>query len=208
MTIRALAMPWAAPGDRVFSLPRDLLVTMALGEDPPEVPALFDVRRGKATAAEKIDGGPVDRIVTELAGGFRVARVHAAAASMLRPGSRHRGYDAAEQFSGMARSFILRLPAGAPVGRIAQTLAQISTVASACPNYVAVTPFDERRDPVAYADPQGEEAHAPRSLIRAPQALRHEPGDPAVLVGLVDSGSRSIIPRSRAGFAPVTIPSK
>jgi subtilisin family serine protease len=209
MTIRALAMPWAAPGDRVFSLPRDILVTMALGEDPIGVPALFDVRRGQAKAAETIDGGPVDRIVGEMAGAFRAARVHSAAASITTPGKRHCGYDTAEQISGLARSFLLRVPAGAPVGRIAQTLAQLSTVASASPNYVAVTPFNVRPAPVGFADPQGEEALGPRALIRAPEALRHEPGDPAVLVGLVDSGVAlnhpEISGKLRAGYDTVQV---
>jgi subtilisin family serine protease len=207
MTIRALGMPWAAPGDRVFSMPHDVLVTMALGEDPAGVPTLFDVRRGQAEAADKIDGGPLDRIVGELAGAFRAARVHAAAASLGTPGKRHIGYNAAEQVCGLARSFILRLPAGSPVGRIAQTLAQISTVTSASPNYVAVTPFDRLSSVAELADPRGEEALAPRAMVRAPEALRHEPGDPAVLVGLIDSGVAldhpEIAGKLRAGYDTV-----
>ena len=207
MTIRALAMPWAAPGDRVFSMPRDLLITMALGEDPARVPALFDVRRGQAKAVESIDGGPIDRIVCELAGTFRAARVHSAAASITLPGKRHCGYSAAEQVSGLARTFLLRVPAGAAVGRIAQTLAQLSTVTSASPNYVAVTPFDMRPDPVGFADPQGKDALQPRMLIRAPEALSYEPGDPAVLIGLVDSGVAldhpEIAGKMRAGYDTV-----
>jgi subtilisin family serine protease len=207
VTIRALAMPWAAPGDRVFSLPRDVLVTMALGEDPAGVPALFDVRRGRARAVEKIDGGPVDRIVGELAGTFRAVRVHASAASIATPRSRPLGYNAAEQVSGVARSFLLRVPAGAPVGRIAQALAQLSTVVSASPNYVAVTPFDMRQDRAGFADPKDEQAMRARELIRAPEALRYEPGDAAVLIGLVDSGVAldhpEISGRLRAGYDTV-----
>lgn len=207
MTIRALAMPWAAPGDRVFSLPRDVLVTMALGEDPAGVPALFDVRRNQARAAATIDGGAVDRIVGDMAGGFRAARVHAAAASLGKPGQRHCGYDAEEQVSGLARSFLLRVPAGAPVGLIAQSLSQLSTVASASPNYVAVTPFDMRPDPATFADPGDAAALAPRAMIRAPEALKREPGDPAVLVGLVDSGVAldhpEVAGKLRAGYDTV-----
>ena len=207
MTIRALAMPWAAPGDRVFSLRRDLLLTMALGEDPPGIPARADVMRGRATAAETIDGGPVDRILSELAGRFRAVRVHAAAASIS--SARKRGYDynAAEQVTGVARNFLLRVPAGAPIGRIAQELAQISTVAWASPNYVAVTPFDSRREPAGLADPKDAQAMKARTLIRAPEALRYEPGDAAVLVGLVDSGVAPRHPeintKLRAGYDTV-----
>ena len=207
MTIRALAMPWAAPGDRVFSLPRDVLITMALGEDPADVPALFDVRRGQAQAVTKIDGGPIDRIVGRLAGGFRAARVHAAAASITSPGRRHCNYDAAEQVSGLARSFILRVPHGAPIGELALELGQVATVTSASPNYVAVTPFDMRPDPATFIDPSDEAAMAPRAMVRAPEALRFEPGDPVVLIGLVDSGVALDHPeiqgRMRAGYDTV-----
>ena len=48
---------------------------------------------------------------------------------------------------------------------------------------------------------------APRALIRAAEALRHEPGDPAVLVGLVDSGVAldhpEVVGKFRAGLDTV-----
>jgi len=188
MTIRALAMPWAIPGDRVYSTPRDVLVTMSLGEDPSHIPSLYDVRRGHAKAESSIDGGPVDRIVDELAGGFKVTRVHSSAASINSSGKRHLGFNAAEQACGLARTFLLRVPTGSPTGRIAQTLSQLPTVRSASPNYVAVTPFNIEPHPSAFVDPHGEDALKPRELIHATEALHFEPGDPAVLVGLVDSG--------------------
>ncbi len=209
MTIRALGMPWATPGDRVYSLPRDVLVTMALGEDPEHIPARLDVRSGQAEAADRIDGGPVDRIVRKLAGGAKVARVHVAAASIDSPGRRHCGYDVAEQVSGLARSFILRVPEGTPVGPLALALAEVSTVASASPNYVAVTPFEIAPSVDRAADLELDDALAPRALVRAPEALRHEPGDPAVLVGVVDSGVAFDHPETagklRAGYDTVQI---
>jgi subtilisin family serine protease len=211
MTARALAMPWAEPGDRVFSLPRDILVTMALGEAPPNIPALFDVRRGQSKAKEMLDGGPIDRIVGELAGGFRVARVHSAAASFAQPGKRHLGFNTAEQVSGLARSFILRVQLGAPIGRIAKTLAQLSTVSSASPNYVAVTPFNIHPGHQQFADPESDEALKPRALIHAAEALKMEQGDAAVLVGLVDSGVALNHPeikgKMRSGFDTVQMDS-
>lgn len=207
MTIRSLAMPWALPGDRVFSRPRDVLITVALGEDPAEVPTVFDVRRGRAQPVTSLDGGAIDSIVKRYAGNGRYARVHAAAASLGRVGAQHRGFDAAEQVSGLARSFIIKVPAGAPVGVLAQALSQVATITSASPNYVAVTPFDAAPDKAAFADPQGQTALAPRQIIRASEALAQEPGDPAVLVGLVDSGVARAHPevagRLRSGFDTV-----
>ena len=211
MTIRALAMPWAAPGDRVYSRPCDVLVTLALGEDPANVPSVFDVRRGRAKPVESLDGGPIDSVVRRYAGGARAARVHVSAASLGhenndRDGG-HRGFDAAEQISGLARSFLLRLPAGSPVGVLAQALSQLATVTSASPNYVVVTPFDAAPARQSFADPQGQSALAPRALVRAAEALRHEPGDPAMLIGLVDSGVAldhpEIAGRLRSGYDTV-----
>jgi subtilisin family serine protease len=207
MTIRALAMPWALPGDRTFSRPRDVLFTVALGEDPVEVPTVFDVRRNRLPPATSLDGGAIDSIVKRYAGNGRYARVHAAAASLGRPGARHRGYDAAEQVCGLSRSFILKVPYGAPVGALAQALSQVATITSASPNYVAVTPFDAAPPRDAFLDPRGETALAPRQLIRATEALGREPGDPAVLIGLVDSGVARAHPeiagRLRSGFDTV-----
>jgi subtilisin family serine protease len=207
MTIRSLAMPWALPGDRVFSRPRDVLITVALGEDPAEVPTVFDVRRGRAQPVTTLDGGAIDSIVKRYAGNGRYARVHAAAASLGKAGAQHRGFDAAEQVSGLARSFIIKVPAGAPVGTLAQALSQVATITSASPNYVAVTPFDMAPDKAAFVDPQGPTALQPRQIIRASEALAIEPGDPAVLVGLVDSGIAGAHPevagRLRGGFDTV-----
>lgn len=209
MTIRALAMPWAAPGDRVFSLPGSLLVTLALGEAPDAIPSLFDVRRGRAQAATKIDGGAVDRIIRHYAGETKVARIHAAAASLASPGRRHCRFDAAEEVSGLARSFIVQVRPGTPVGILARSLAQVSTVSSASPNYVAVTPFEMPAAHGLEADPEGDDAWAPREMIRAAEALAYEPGDAATLVGLVDSGVAldhpEIAGKMRAGFDTVQL---
>ena len=78
MTIRKLAMPWAAPGDRTYCLPTSFLVTLQLGEATDSVPALVDVRGGYARAATGLDGGALDRMTTGYGAGesgIRYARV-------------------------------------------------------------------------------------------------------------------------------------
>lgn len=204
MTIRSVGMSWAAPGERVFCLPRDLLLTMALGEDPAAVPTRADVYAGRAQPAKTMDGGAVDRIVKAVAGDVTIARVHGAAASLGKPGARHTGYNAAEQMTGLARTFLLRVPEGTPVGELALQLSQLATVSAASPNYVAATPFDSHPHAAAFADPHGEDALAPRVLIHAAEALKAEPGDPSVMVGLVDSGvvldHPEIAGKLRAGY--------
>ncbi len=205
MTIRSLALPWAAPGERTYCLPGSVLMTLALGEAPDAIPSMFDIRRGHSMPATAIDGGAVDRIVRRFAGDTHIARVHAAAASWFTPGKRHCHFDEVEQMSGLARTFLIKVTPGTAIGALAQALAQIPTVTSASPNYVAVSPLDAGT-PIA-VDPDSDAAWSPRAMIRAPEALAYEPGDAATLIGLVDSGVAldhpEVAGRLRTGFDTV-----
>lgn len=185
MTMRRLATPWASPGDRQFSLPTSLILKMGLGEAPENIPYIRDVSRKVMAAATSIDGGAVDRIANEHSGGFRCARLFSSAAHSHQPGQAHCDFDGVEQATGLARTFILRVPAGTAVGQLCETLAQISSVESASPNYVCTTPFDVS---VNISQAASAEAWAPRQMIRMDEALAIEGGDDAVMVGLIDSG--------------------
>lgn len=205
MTIRALGTPWASPGERVFSLPTSLMVKLALGEAPDHVPTMRDIQRGALAAATSIDGGAIDRIVAERAGGFRAARLFSAVGAHG-AGQGHLGYDAIEQSTGMARTLMLRVPAGTPVGLLCETLAQIPTIESATPNYVAVTPFDA----VAPINSDANDGWAARRMVRMAEAHAVEPGDDGVVVGLVDSGVEKhpeLAHTFRAGFDTVRLES-
>ncbi|MFM0631237.1 S8 family peptidase [Paraburkholderia xenovorans] len=210
MTIRALAMPWALSGERTYCLPGSLIVTLALGEAPETIPSLYDVRRGHARPATALDGGAIDRIVRHFAGDATlVARVHSAAASWRHPGQRHRGFDAAEQICGLARTFLICVAPGTPIGALSQALAQLPSVSATSPNYVAVTPFDAAAP--LLDDAGSDAAWAPRAMIRAPEALAYEPGDAATLIGLIDSGVAldhpEVAGRLRTGFDTVHLES-
>jgi len=185
MTIRKIAMPWASSGERTYCLPTSFLVTMLLGEAPDSVPSLLDVRGGHARPVTKIDGGALDRIITRYAGAARIARVHSAKASWHLRGERHARFDALEQTSGVARTFLVQVAPGTPIGNLVEELQQLSKIASASPNYVCVTPCEQGGLPQSGTP---DNAWAPHLIVRAPEALAHEPGDSAVLLGLVDSG--------------------
>ena len=204
MTIRKIAMPWAAAGERTYCLPTSFLVTMALGEAPEAIPAQFDVRGGHARAASSLDGGPIDRIVSRFAGAARITRVHSARASWHLRGQRNANFDALEQTSGVARTFLFEVAPGAAIGDLVRELAQLSRVSSASPNYVCVSPLELG---VARSAGAIDSAWAPHLMVRAPEALAHEPGDSAVLLGLVDSGVAPEHPelagRLRAGLDTV-----
>jgi subtilisin family serine protease len=186
MTIRALGTAWAAPGDRQYSLPTSLVLKLSLGETPERIPTVRDVSRKVLAAATTIDGGAIDRILSERAGGFRAARLFASAAAPSDPERAHKCYDAVEQTTGMARTLILRVPAGTPIGPLCDALGQITTVEAASPNYVSVTPFEiAARGGVAE-----DRGLALRRMVRMSEAHAIEPGDDGVVVGLVDSGIR------------------
>jgi subtilisin family serine protease len=187
MTIRALATPWASPGDRQFSSPTSLILKLALGEAPESIPVVTDVARRAAEPVTSLGLGAVDRILTAQASGFRAARLFSAAASRQQPGARHLGFDAVEQMTGMARTFLLRVPAGTPIGPLCESLAQVTTVETASPNYVSVTPFDSIA-PVPARNATGDDGWAARRMVRLAEAHAIEPGDDGVVVGLVDTG--------------------
>lgn len=172
-----LATPWA-PRSRAYCLPGRLVVKLALGEAPESIPVWTDVRRGALAVATSVDGGAVDRIVRHYAGAMRIARVHAAA--LAQPGARHRGYNEREQVFGLARTFRLAVPAGTAIEPLVESLNQLATVDSAMPDYSCVTPF-EAATPATIDE-------EPWDLVRAQEALAYEPGDPSVIVAIVDSG--------------------
>ena len=194
MTLAKLAMSWAAADERTYCLPTSLLLTVALGEAPETIPSLIDVRHGQVPAASKFDGGPLDRIIGRYAGALRVARVHSAKASWHLPGRRHIHFNALEQITGLARSFMIEVPLGTPIATLVQALSQVSKITSVSPNYVSAIPFDRlatRRFNSASATGlqiDGDQNWAAQLMIRAPEALAREPGDSAVLLGLIDSG--------------------
>ena len=197
MTLRRLAAPWAPSGSRTYCVPGALILKLALGEAPERVPARNDVRDGAAAAATSIDGGAIDRMLRAHGGGARVARLHTAAAHIGRAGCRNRDYTDAEQVTGLARTFVVHTAPTTPLGELVDALSAITTVETAMPNYVALTPFEFAR---AFAIAGDEDAWAPWALVRAPQALAYEPGDGAVIVGVIDSGVAAAHPEFARGF--------
>ena len=81
---RQLATPWA-PSSLAYPLPGSLLLKMHLGEAPEHIPTQLDVRLGAASAATKMDGGPIDRLLRHHGSSARITRVFPAA----RPGFAH-----------------------------------------------------------------------------------------------------------------------
>lgn len=183
-----LLMPWADPDDGVYSSPTSLLVKMRLGEAPEHAPALLDVHDCCHDPAHHLDRGPVDRILSRYAGAVRAARLHCAARGQHTRGHRHRGYDDVEQVTGVARTFFVKVPRGAPIARICDRLRQIAAVEAVTPNYMTAQNMDAEPGLERPRATNDATAWHPRNMVGAAEALEHEPGDPGILIGVIDSG--------------------
>ncbi len=193
-------------------VPRRLLLTLQLGEMPEHIPSLREVRHEGAAMATRIDKGPLDRLLAHHGGAARVARLHSARVTRrVRPGIPGvRRFDDLEQLSGVARVLRIELADDESLPELVQALAQAPKVERVTADRVCTTPFEaalsaSTKSPVL--DPVA--ARRPRALIRLPQALAMESGDPSVLVGLADTGVALHHPelqrRLRSGFDTVDL---
>jgi subtilisin family serine protease len=203
---RQITTPWA-PSSLTYALPGSLLLKMRLGEAPEHIPTQQDVRLGSASAATRMDGGPIDRLLRHHGNGARIMRVFPAARSLNRNGSRHLDFDDKEHQYGMSRTFRVELERDTQVERLAGVLRQLPEVESASLHHCCRTPFaaaPEQPMPIDLA-----EAWAPRDMVQAREALAYETGDPSVIAGIVDTGvaldHRETNGRFRGGYDTVQL---
>ena len=188
MSVNRSIMPWAHRSG-AYALPTSILVRFALGEAPESIPSELDVRRGAAAPAETTGINVIDRIVSTFGGAVRVSRVHAAAAGLGSVGRRHCGFSDEEQLCGVARLLRFDVAPGTHVGSLAISLRQLGIVESAMPNYLCTVGMDGSDSPANLRGvPAAPDPWAPREMINAAAALAYEPGDPTLIVGVVDSG--------------------
>jgi len=184
------------------------MLKLRLGEAPGDIPSQVDVRRSAAPPATSLDGGAIDRLIRHYANGARITRVHSAAASLGNMGKAHQKFDEHEELCGMSRMFRLDMDRGSPIERLVASLSEVPIVESACPNYVTQTPFQTAVANLPRSISE-EEAWETRDLVFASEAMAYEPGDPTVIVGIVDSGVAPHHPemsrRFRSGFDSVQL---
>lgn len=176
-------------------VPRRLLVTLRLGEVPEHIPAWRAITRHGVAPAECIDGGIIDRLLRAHGGDFRCARVHSAREPRRSAVAGARRFDDVEQLSGVARVLRIEVQQDDALRDLVQALRQVPTVESALCEHLSFAPLDSATFAAAAAEARiagpaydAKEAWSPRELIRLPQALGYTQGDPAVIVGLVDTG--------------------
>jgi subtilisin family serine protease len=185
-------------------LPGKIIVRLKPGYELDQIAAHRDVRQGLAQAAAALDGGPVERTVRRRGGEFRVSRAFTTAKNVMTPGKRHLEWNALEHETGLSRTFRIGVHPLADVRALCADLADLDGVEMALPQYLCSAPD------AIFEHTAGEEtADDSRALIGAAQALEMEPGDPTVIVGIVDSGAQSSHPelagRLRPGLSSVTL---
>jgi subtilisin family serine protease len=207
---RLLATPWAN-NTRAYSAPGHLILKLALGEAPDYIPTSDDVRAGALAAADRLDGGPIDRILRHFGGQPRIMRVHSAAAAYGRRGRQHKGFDDLEHTVGLSRIFRVDTEPTAHIGNLIDSLRQLSYVESVSPYYLCAVPFGAPVIRALQVEPaiDLDEAWQPRDQVRASEAMAYEPGDAAIIVALVDTGivaeHTELRDRSRAGYDAVDL---
>lgn len=149
----------------------------------PAIPARADVAAGLAQPSGGSGWDRFDRVVRRHSPWLQLSHAYHARRSVAAPGHRHLGYDDVEQELGLARTYRLKVHPGTSVRRLVDALRELEGVELASPVYLSRTPF------AVAAGPQGRRVQAdPHGLVRAADALALEPGDPALIVGVVDSG--------------------
>lgn len=189
--------------------PRRLLLTIRLGELPEHLPSLREVRQEGRPMAARIDGGPLDRLLAHHGGSARTVRLHSARITRLQrpnvPGARR--FDDAEQLSGVARVLRIEIARDAGLPSLLRALQQLPAVERVQLDRLCATPFDAPTRAVREIDPVA--ARRPRAMVRLPQALALQRGDPSVVVGLADTGvvagHLELSRRMRRGFDTVDL---
>lgn len=189
-----------------LTVPGRFLVTLKLGEMPDHVPGLRAVKGYGTAMADRIDGGVIDRLLKHHGGAFRVVRLHSARTSRNeRAVAGAKRFDDVEQLSGVAR--VLRIEVRDPAGTTAllHALAEVPVVERVSADHLCRAPFDA--PPISGAL-EVKPAWG-RDAIHLAEALEYEPGDPAVLIGLADTGVAMAHPelstRVRPGFDSVDL---
>ncbi|HZX94942.1 MAG TPA: S8 family serine peptidase [Myxococcales bacterium] len=172
--------PWQPESTRT-PLRGRLLVRLRDDEARPAIPARVDVAAGLATPGAATGWDKFDAAVKRHSPWMQITRAYHAKSSMGRPGRRHLGYDPLERELGFGRTFRVKVHPGASVLHLADDLRSLDGVELASPVYLSQTPF-------AVASAVKAEHGYAQKMVRAAEALRIEPGDSALIIGIVDSG--------------------
>lgn len=177
-------------------------IRVRMRDEPEHVPAHRAVVQGLSAPAIRVDDGRIDRVLRRYAPAVQVSRAFSSARHVGRPADAHRDWDDLEREVGLSRTLRVRFDPGASVLDAVLALRELDAVEFACPEYLCETPFA--------ADGNGVAQFAGWRLVGAREALEREPGDPTLIVAVIDSGVALQHPdlreRLRAGVDLVNLP--
>ncbi len=195
MSVRRTLLPNAVRGR--------LLLTLKLGEMPEHIPGWRACTRHGTAMADRIDGGIIDRLLRHHGGALRAVRLHSARTPRSeRAVAGSYRFDEIEQISGVAR--VLRIQVREPEGvpALLQALTELPMIERVGANHLSHVPF-------AAATASSTDTAWIRQCTHIDEALRYEGGDPAVVLGLADTGVAlshvELEHRLRAGFDSVDL---
>lgn len=177
MIASAPHLPWTPEASRTCVRGR-LVIKVASGE-APSVPHYLAVAAGREPAAGRFDGGPVDRVLRRHSPGLRVSRVYQPAAASEGAGA---GWDSVEDSAGLSRTYRIEVDPDVGLLPLLSELRSLAVVHAAAPEYLSVTPFSD-----VPAERPSDRLYGHR-MVGVDPALAYEPGDAALIVGVVDSG--------------------
>ncbi|WP_428267247.1 S8 family peptidase [Haliangium sp.] len=187
-------LPWRPDLSRMAMRGR-AVVQMRPGWTPERIASHAGVLRGMAQANSTIDRGRLDQAIRRFSPRMRVTRAFEARVT-AGTARAHTGWDELEESLGLSRVLRVEVDPDASVIALVDALRQLDVVESASPHYLCQTPFADRRVGDDLPPSWGHE------LIGAAAALRQEPGDPTVIVAVVDSGVALAHPEFRGRLRP------
>ena len=168
-----------------------LVVRLRSGEASSRIQAFHDVRRGGGAPAISFGASSVDHAIRRHSSGMLVVRAYTSAARLKRIGDAHAAYDELEEQLGLSRTFRVAVAPDVNVHDLSNRLLDLDAVELASPSYLTEVPFAAPERPARLPSAGRERAaqlDAVYALIGADNARQMETADPAVLLGLVDSG--------------------
>ncbi len=178
----APSSPWQ-PDDSRGAMRGTLILCLAPDWTSPDVPHRAEVTSGRATPVPRIGDRKVDATVRRYSTDLRLTHAFVPAARVGSV-SQARRWDDLEMATGLAQTYRVDLDPDTDLISLTRALRDLDAVASASPLYLSVTPFG----PATQGTAAPLDATWGRRMVGADMALEMEPGDRALIVGVVDTG--------------------
>jgi hypothetical protein len=162
-----------------------LQLTLKSGEASPYVPNQLDHLLGASRPSGRLDGGPVDRVLSTYCGGFCALGVYSSRRHLGRIGQQHQGFDDLEERLGMSRTYSIQLADASRSQAVVKRLRELPNVDVAVQQALATAPLAAIPQ---MTTPTTAEMRRSHERIHAAEAHAIEPGSETVTVGVVDTG--------------------